>query len=152
MASTLNIRQHAEDQGLPTAQAGVSAGEKFAQILGSILSAVMIFSAIMLLLYLVWGAIDWIVSAGDKGKVEAARNKITTSVIGMFVLASVIAMFMLVQYVLNISVLNFDFRGSGFQTGNGSNTTQQDMNGGTNTGSTNTGGTLPPKDGGTTSP
>ena len=42
--------------------------------------------AIFVLIYFIWGAIEWISSGGDKGKVENARNRITQSVIGLIVL------------------------------------------------------------------
>jgi hypothetical protein len=42
------------------------------------------------------GAISWITSGGDKGKIEDARNKITAAVIGILILASAWALFNLV--------------------------------------------------------
>lgn len=52
--------------------------------------------AIILLGMLVWGGIEWITSAGDKGKLEKARSRIFQSVIGMLVLAT---SFILVGFV-----------------------------------------------------
>lgn len=43
---------------------------------------------IMVLLYFIWGAIDWIISAGDKGKLEAARNKMMHAFIGLLLLVT----------------------------------------------------------------
>lgn len=76
-------------------------------LLGGLLSFAMVIGAILLLVYLVWGAIEWITSGGDKGKVENARNKITQAILGMIVLGSVVAIFMLIQRFLGISVLQF---------------------------------------------
>jgi len=42
---------------------------------------------ILVLLYFLWGSIDWITSGGDSGKVTSARNKIVQAVIGMILLA-----------------------------------------------------------------
>lgn len=42
---------------------------------------------VAVLLFFIWGAIDWITAAGDSGKIEKARSKITQSIIGMVILA-----------------------------------------------------------------
>jgi hypothetical protein len=44
--------------------------------------------AIMVLVYFVWGAIDWISAAGDSGKLEKARQKMTQSALGLIILVS----------------------------------------------------------------
>jgi hypothetical protein len=49
---------------------------------------IMSIGAIMVLVYFIWGAIEWITSGGDKGKTEAARNRITNAVIGLIILVS----------------------------------------------------------------
>ncbi|MEN8253604.1 MAG: hypothetical protein ABFQ62_04485 [Patescibacteria group bacterium] len=53
----------------------------------SIWRTVINIGAIILLIYLLWGGIDWITSGGDSGKVANARNKMTQGVIGMIILA-----------------------------------------------------------------
>jgi threonine/homoserine/homoserine lactone efflux protein len=40
------------------------------------------------LAFLIWGGIEWITSGGDKGKVDAARKKITYAIIGLLVALS----------------------------------------------------------------
>lgn len=42
---------------------------------------------LLLILYFIWGAVDWITSGGDSGKIASARNKIIQAVIGMILLA-----------------------------------------------------------------
>ncbi len=76
-------------------------------LVGQLLNIAMTISALLVLLYLIWGAIGWITSGGDKGKIETARNRITTAVIGIIVLASVVAIFKVLQLVLGIEVLTF---------------------------------------------
>lgn len=104
----LDIQGDATLLNLPgTQDADPNAG--FVRIVGNLLEAVMIIALLMVLLYLVWGAIDWIVAAGDKGKLEAARNKMMNAVLGIIVLASTIAIFLLVQYFLGTKVFDFTF-------------------------------------------
>lgn len=85
----------------------------FATLIGTLLSVVMTVGMLLLLFYLIMGAFGWLTSNGDKGKTEEARNKITTAVIGMIILASVLAMVGFVQYVLGIQVLTFGFPNPG---------------------------------------
>lgn len=40
----------------------------------------------LVVLYFLWGAWNWLISEGDKEKIEAARNIITHSIIGFFIL------------------------------------------------------------------
>jgi hypothetical protein len=44
--------------------------------------------ALMVLIYFAWGSMDWIASGGEKGKVEAARMKMTNAAVGMIILVS----------------------------------------------------------------
>lgn len=109
IAQVLDIGGEAADRGLP-GTAGYTAtnpGGGFGSFLGTVLGAVMAIAALLVLLYLLWGAIEWITSGGDKGKLEAARNKITQSIIGIVVLGATLAIFMLVQSFLGINVINF---------------------------------------------
>ena|SRR3990167_6362869 len=52
--------------------------------------------AIILLIYLLWGAADWITSGGEKEKLEKARNKITHAIIGMLVAVAALAIFQVI--------------------------------------------------------
>ncbi len=44
--------------------------------------------ALMVLIYFIWGSIEWISSGGEKGKVEAARMKMTNAAVGIIILVS----------------------------------------------------------------
>ncbi len=83
----------------------------FASLAKSIVTLVIVVAALLTLFYLVMGAIAWITSGGDKGKVEEARNKITAAVIGLLILAAVWAIFQLVLTIgfgsNKIGVTNF---------------------------------------------
>lgn len=54
------------------------------------------FGSVIFLLVFIWGCIEWITSAGEKGKLENARARITTGVVGFIILASIWAIFNLV--------------------------------------------------------
>lgn len=42
-----------------------------------------IIASLFLLIYLLWGAFDWITSGGEKERIQKAQNKITNAVIGL---------------------------------------------------------------------
>jgi TRAP-type C4-dicarboxylate transport system permease small subunit len=46
----------------------------------------LILTAILLcLMYLIWGGIDWMLSGGDKQKIDRARGKIAFAIIGLII-------------------------------------------------------------------
>ncbi len=108
-----DITKEARDQDLPTADipgASTSSNvfkQAFADLIGSILGIVIAIGTLMLLIYLIWGAFSWVTSSGDKSKLEEARNRMSTAIIGIIVLSSVVALFMLIQQILGICVLDF---------------------------------------------
>lgn len=108
---TLDLGGEAYVQSLPMVNQSSTGSEwfkqRFADIIGSILDIVMTVGALMLLLYLLWGALSWITSAGDKTKTEEARNRMTSAIIGIIILSSTVALFMFVQQILGICVLDF---------------------------------------------
>ena len=50
-------------------------------------------AAITMLLYLMLGAFDWIVSGGEKEKISKAQNKITNAVVGMLIVIVALVIF-----------------------------------------------------------
>ncbi|MCX7881185.1 MAG: hypothetical protein N2482_01575 [Patescibacteria group bacterium] len=84
------------------------------QAFGTLVSAgikIFIFVAsLTLLVYMMWGAYDWIVSGGEKEKIAKAQQKITNAVIGIFVLIAVLSVFCIITVdVLHLTdqCLNF---------------------------------------------
>lgn len=101
---TFDLKQEAVDQELPFVTAAEGGFEAF---LGSIFTALMAIAALSVLIFLIWGAFDWINSGGEKGKVESARNKMTGAIMGLVVLACVFVIFAFIQQLLGIQILNF---------------------------------------------
>ncbi|MCL5675949.1 MAG: hypothetical protein M1120_02380 [Patescibacteria group bacterium] len=84
---------------------GDAAG-KFAGFIALILRLGLIIAAVMSLLYLLWGGLDWVVSGGDKTSVENARNKIIHAIIGLAIVALLVAIIQFVGGFLQINLLN----------------------------------------------
>ncbi len=109
-AVTLDIAGKAASQQVPGAANLGSADAGFGKLMGGLLSFVMLISVVLAFGYLIWGSIDWINSGGDKGKVDAARTKITTAITGLIVLAASTAILTLIQGFLGLCFLNFGGR------------------------------------------
>ncbi len=104
----INLAEEAQKTGqLENYTAAASGGQLLADWIGGLLSLVMVIASLALLLNLVWGALTWVTSGGEKGKLDEARQRMTNSVIGIVILSSVLVIFMMVQYFLGIEVLNF---------------------------------------------
>ena len=77
--------------GLPTEpQVGIN------KIVGFLIRSFLIIAALASLVYLLWGAYDWIISGGEKEKIAKAQNKITNAVIGLLLTVAMLALFNLV--------------------------------------------------------
>lgn len=73
---------------------GIQVGEANADtilqtVIGNAIKVVFALAAILIIFFLIWGAIDWVMSGGDKEKVGNARKKITSALIGLALLAFV---------------------------------------------------------------
>lgn len=107
-AVELNIVEEAEKQGLLGAGNASAEDGGFGTWLSNILSVAMLIGAVACFGLIVWGAISWITAGGDKSKVEMARDRITTAVVGLIILAATVALFNLVANFLGITVIKFN--------------------------------------------
>ena len=78
---------------------GYTVKTSFSNIFNAIVQWMIIIASILLLIYLLWGGIDWITSGGDKGKAETAINKIKFALLGIIFVACSWAVFTLVMKV-----------------------------------------------------
>ncbi|MCL2280842.1 pilin [Candidatus Saccharibacteria bacterium] len=74
-------------------------GGDITSIIHTVINAMLFIVGILAVIMIVFAGIRYVTSAGDKGKVDAAKNTIIYSVVGLIV--SVIA-FALVQWVFDI--------------------------------------------------
>jgi len=66
-----------------------------------------LIAGLFLIIYLLWGAFDWIASGGEKEKIAKAQNKITSAVIGIVLVFVVLMVFnLLAGDILKIVVPN----------------------------------------------
>ena len=68
-----------------------------------------VVGGIALLLFLIWGAIDWLMSEGEPEKLKNAKNKIIHALAGMGILAASYAIVRLAEAVFGFNILQFDW-------------------------------------------
>lgn len=67
-------------------------------------SAIILVAGLATFMYLVYGGIQWIMAGTNKGKLEEARNKITNGIIGLAIVASAWAIYLLIDYFFGIGL------------------------------------------------
>ncbi|MFC1646962.1 hypothetical protein ACFL1A_01630 [Patescibacteria group bacterium] len=73
------LGQGAKEQG------GVALGG----LIGALIGFLFIVAFLIALFFLITGGISWVTSAGDKSKLEVARDKITNAIVGLIIVAGV---------------------------------------------------------------
>ncbi len=64
-----------------------------AKLIGTGINLFIVGAGLILLVYMLWGAFDWIVSSGDKERLAKAQSKITNALIGMVLVFVVLVIF-----------------------------------------------------------
>jgi len=75
-------------------------------LIADVLSFAILIGFILTFFLLLRGALAWISSGGDEGKLEAARNRITLAIIGLVLLVSVWVIFTFVGDFVGLDPTN----------------------------------------------
>ncbi|MBP6882608.1 MAG: hypothetical protein KBC15_03600 [Candidatus Levybacteria bacterium] len=73
-------------------------------IIRNAIIAILVVSAVVALIFLIWGGFKWITSGGDKAKVEAARNTIIAAIVGLIVAFLAYFILSIVLGIFNINL------------------------------------------------
>jgi hypothetical protein len=74
-----------------------------------VITAIGVFAVLAALLFLLWGAIKWIISGGDKEKVDAARKQIIAAIIGLvLVILSFVILNFIIQFFTGSDIFNLN--------------------------------------------
>ena len=76
---------------------------KFGTTISQIITFLIIAAVIIAVFFLVWGGVRWIMSGGDKAKVEAARSSIIGAIIGLVI---VFLAYFIISVVANMFGIN----------------------------------------------
>ena len=78
-------------------------------IISGAISLILIVASIIFFFMLVIGGIKWILSGGDKGQTEAARNQITAALIGLVIVFAAWAIATLIGNLFGITIFSGTF-------------------------------------------
>lgn len=65
-----------------------------------------ILGGLAVLIYFLWGALEWITSGGDTEKIKNARHKITDAIIGLGILVASFAVILFLKVLFGFDLLN----------------------------------------------
>lgn len=109
---------------------GNQTGESFlSKLLPALISAMLVVGVVVFLFVFLSGAIAWITSGGDKGKLEGAKQTLSNALIGLTLLLGFYAIVSLIECFFGIGLrqidigpYNISLTGSNLCKGSGGNT------------------------------
>lgn len=90
----------------PTATDASQAGANLESILSLIIGFLTVIAGLSFMLFFIFGAMQWIMAAGDQGKVESARKQMTNGAIGLIIVVVSYGIIAVVSEVLGLPILN----------------------------------------------
>lgn len=106
--------------GLPRDQQGRGAtitndaGKDLGTLVTNTITLFFAIGGIGFIIMILWGAVDWILSGGDKEKIAGARKRITTAIIGLILLSLAFTVMTVIGQIAGIESLksgNFQIKG-----------------------------------------
>ena len=85
---------------------GQTGAEATSSLIGTLITVGFIVGIVFFVFNLIFGAVQWITSGGDKGNVESARGRITHAAIGLFVLFVIYAFINAIQIIFSVTITN----------------------------------------------
>lgn len=89
----------------------LSGSEFFQKAIPAAVGVGFVVGALIFLFMLIWGAIEWISSGGDKQHLESARGRITNALVGIVVLFASYAILVVIGNFFHIDILNLKIPG-----------------------------------------
>ncbi len=78
------------------------------ELISGLVTAAIVIAAVVALIFLVWGGIEWLTSGGDKTHTEKAQQRITNAVIGLAIVVASWAVIQLIAGFFGIDFANLD--------------------------------------------
>lgn len=75
--------------------------------LSNFLTLFIIAGAFLMVIYIIWGGIQWITSGGDKQKLSSARGRIVWASVGFIILMIAVFIINAVSYFFKVNLLKF---------------------------------------------
>ena len=87
---------------------GVS-GNPLGRYIARLWQTTVVVGGIALLLFLIWGAIDWLMSEGNQEKLTAAKRKIQHALLGLGILAASFAIVKVIELIFGFDILRISW-------------------------------------------
>lgn len=101
-------------RGVPINAEKTTATENLGTIVNNSIILFFTVGGLGFVIMILWGAVNWILSGGDKEKIAGARKRITTAIIGLVLLSLTFVIMLVVGQILGISSLysgKFEIKG-----------------------------------------
>lgn len=85
---------------------GAGATSKLESIISQVIGLLTVLGGIILIVYFIVAALNWISAAGDTGKIEKARNQMIQAISGMVILVAAYGLIGIISNFLGLSLLN----------------------------------------------
>lgn len=72
---------------------GSNPGQDLSTLLGRGINLMIVITGIVALIYMLWGALSWVTSGGDKEKLQKAQARIRSAIIGIIMTIVVLVIF-----------------------------------------------------------
>ncbi|MEK7525944.1 MAG: pilin [Patescibacteria group bacterium] len=79
-----------------------------ASLISGLITFALVIAAIVFFFMLVIGGIKWILSGGDKGQTESARNQITAALVGLVIVFSAWAIAQLIKAFFGVDIFTLE--------------------------------------------
>jgi hypothetical protein len=88
---------------------GQTGGQALARYISVIWRAIIVFGGLTVLIYLVWGALDWIFSSNNEERLKRAKDKMFNGIFGLILLVLSYAIIKLLSVITGLDILNPDW-------------------------------------------
>lgn len=97
-----------ENKAIP-ALSKLSGGQAFARYIAIIWQFIVIVGGLAVLLYLIWGALDWIFSGANPERLKRAKDKMFNGIFGLAILVLSFVIMKIISLVTGLNILNPDW-------------------------------------------
>jgi len=87
----------------------MSGGQALAKYLAIIWQVIVILGGLFVLIYLAWGALDWIFSGSNQERLKSAKDKMFNGIFGLIILVLSYAIVKAISTITGLNILNPDW-------------------------------------------
>jgi hypothetical protein len=92
--------------GFDPGKLGTDAPQSFTKLASTIFGFLTIIAGLSFILYFITGALNWITSNGDEGKVDKAKSQMTAAAIGLIIVIASYSIIGIIGNVLGLNILD----------------------------------------------